>query len=186
MTLAPVLKRLDAYERLIRLDKPIGWLLLLWPALWALWIAAGGRPPYVVLIVFVMGTILMRSAGCAMNDWADRDFDGKVARTRDRPLAAGDIAPAEALAVGAVLAACAFVFVLFLNLYALLLSFVGLAIACLYPFSKRVFPLPQLFLGIAFAFGVPMAFATLRNALPWESWVLYATPNTPWSTATTT
>ena len=174
MTLAPVLKRLDAYERLIRLDKPIGWLLLLWPALWALWIAAGGRPPYVVLIVFVMGTILMRSAGCAMNDWADRDFDGKVARTRDRPLAAGDIAPAEALAVGAVLAACAFVFVLFLNLYALLLSFVGLAIACLYPFSKRVFPLPQLFLGIAFAFGVPMAFATLRNALPWESWVLFA------------
>jgi 4-hydroxybenzoate polyprenyltransferase len=174
MTLAPVLKRLDAYERLIRLDKPIGWLLLLWPALWALWIAAGGRPPYVVLIVFVMGTILMRSAGCAMNDWADRDFDGKVARTRDRPLAAGDIRPAEALAVGAVLAACAFVFVLFLNRYAILLSIVGLAIACLYPFTKRVFPLPQLFLGIAFAFGVPMAFATLRNALPWESWVLFA------------
>jgi 4-hydroxybenzoate polyprenyltransferase len=174
MTLAPVLKRIDAYERLIRLDKPIGWLLLLWPALWALWLAAEGRPPYSVLIIFVMGTILMRSAGCAMNDWADRDFDGKVARTRDRPLAAGDITPKEALAVGAVLAACAFGFALFLNRYAILLSFVALAIACLYPFAKRFFPLPQLFLGIAFAFGVPMAYAALRNALPWECWLLFA------------
>src|SRR6185369_9060495 len=104
MTLAQVLKRIDACERLIRLDKPIGWLLLLWPALWALWIAAMGRPPVSVLIIFVMGTILMRSAGCALNDWADRHFDGKVERTRDRPLAAGEITPTEALAVGAVLA----------------------------------------------------------------------------------
>jgi len=174
MTLAPVLKRIDAYERLIRLDKPIGWLLLLWPALWALWIAAEGRPPYSVLIIFVMGTILMRSAGCAMNDWADREFDGKVQRTRDRPLAADEITPNEALAVGAVLAACAFGFALFLSRQAILLSFVALAIACLYPFAKRFFPLPQLFLGVAFAFGVPMAFAALRNELPWQCWALFA------------
>ena len=117
MDLAAALKRIDAYERLIRLDKPIGALLLLWPTLWAVWIAASGRPRPEVVVIFVMGTILMRSAGCAINDWADRDFDGKVARTRDRPLAAGEIAPKEALAVGAALAACAFCFVLFLNRY---------------------------------------------------------------------
>src|SRR5215470_11834809 len=105
MTWAAVVKRLDAYERLIRLDKPVGTLLLLWPTLWALWIAAAGKPQIGVVILFLLGTFLMRSAGCAMNDWADRDFDGHVARTRSRPLAAGEIAPAEALAVGAVLAA---------------------------------------------------------------------------------
>jgi 4-hydroxybenzoate polyprenyltransferase len=174
MTLAPVLKRIDAYERLIRLDKPIGTLLLLWPTLWAVWIAAQGRPLTEELIIFVMGTILMRSAGCALNDWADRDFDGHVARTRDRPLAAGEITPNEALVVGALLAALAFCFALFLNRFAILLSFVALAIACLYPFAKRYFPLPQLCLGIAFAFGVPMAFAAIRNALPWQCWVLFA------------
>ena len=174
MTLAPVLKRLDAYERLIRLDKPIGWLLLLWPTLWALWIAGQGRPSVELLVIFVMGTILMRSAGCAMNDWADRDFDGRVERTRERPLAAGEIAPHEALAVGAVLAVSAFGFALMLNRHAVLLSFVALAIACLYPFAKRVFPLPQLCLGIAFAFGVPMAFAAIRGALPWQCWTLFA------------
>jgi 4-hydroxybenzoate polyprenyltransferase len=174
MTLATVLKRIDAYERLIRLDKPIGTLLLLWPTLWAVWIAAQGRPLVEELIIFVMGTILMRSAGCALNDWADRDFDGHVARTRDRPLAAGEITPNEALAVGALLAALAFCFALFLNRFAILLSFAALAIACLYPFAKRFFPLPQLCLGIAFAFGVPMAFAAIRNALPWQCWVLFA------------
>src|SRR5687767_15469848 len=103
MDLATVARRLDAYERLIRLDKPVGTLLLLWPTLWALWIAAGGPPPYVEAIVFVMGTILMRSAGCAINDWADRNFDGRVARTRERPLATGEIAPGNALAVGLLL-----------------------------------------------------------------------------------
>ena len=174
MTLAPVLKRIDAYERLIRLDKPIGTLLLLWPALWALWIAAQGRPPVEMLVIFAMGTLLMRSAGCAMNDWADRDFDGRVERTRDRPLAAREITPNEALAVAALLAAAAFGFALFLNRMAILLSFVALAIACLYPFAKRFFPLPQLCLGIAFAFGVPMAFAAMRGALPWECWALFA------------
>ena len=115
MNLASVAKRIDAYERLIRLDKPIGFLLLLWPTLWAVWIAAQGRPLTEELIIFVMGTILMRSAGCALNDWADRNFDGHVARTRDRPLAAGEITPKEALAVSAVLALSAFGFALFLN-----------------------------------------------------------------------
>src|SRR5512135_2749815 len=174
MDFASALKRMDAYERLIRLDKPIGTLLLLWPTLWALWLAAQGRPHPEVLASFVMGTILTRSAGCAMNDWADRDFDGQVKRTRDRPLAAGEIRPAEALAVGAVLAALAFAFALFLNRFAIQLSFVALAIACLYPFSKRVFPLPQIFLGVAFAFGVPMAFAAVVGALPWTCWLLFA------------
>jgi 4-hydroxybenzoate polyprenyltransferase len=174
MNLALARKRVDAYERLIRLDKPIGTLLLLWPTLWALWIAAQGRPLAEHLIIFVMGTLLMRSAGCALNDWADRDFDAHVERTRDRPLARGDIKPAEALAVAAVLAACAFGFALFLNRFAIQLSFVALAIACLYPFAKRVFVLPQLCLGIAFAFGVPMAFAAVRDALPWTCWLLFA------------
>ena len=174
MDLAHVARRIDAYERLIRLDKPVGTLLLLWPTLWALWIAAGGPPPYVEAIVFVMGTLLMRSAGCAINDWADRSIDGRVARTRERPLATGEIAPGNALVVGVLLAAIAFGFVLFLNRLAILLSVVALAIACLYPFAKRVFPLPQLCLGVAFGFGVPMAFAAIRNALPWECWLLFA------------
>jgi 4-hydroxybenzoate polyprenyltransferase len=174
MNLATALKRIDAYERLIRLDKPIGILLLLWPTLWAVWIAAQGRPLVEEVIIFVMGTILMRSAGCALNDWADRDFDGRVERTRDRPLAAGEITPAEALAVSAVLAASAFGFALFLNRFAIQLAFVALAIAGLYPFAKRVFPLPQLCLGIAFAFGIPMAYAAIRGALPWSCWVLFA------------
>jgi 4-hydroxybenzoate polyprenyltransferase len=174
MDLAAALKRIDAYERLIRLDKPIGALLLLWPTLWAVWIAASGRPRPEVVMVFVMGTILMRSAGCAFNDWADRDIDGKVARTRDRPLAAGEIAPKEALTVGAVLAACAFCFVLFLNWYAILLSVAALAVAGAYPFSKRILPLPQLGLSVAFSFGIPMAFAAIRGELPWECWVLFA------------
>ena len=174
MNLAAAVERLDAYERLIRLDKPIGVLLLLWPTLWALWIAARGQPAPEVVLIFVMGTILMRSAGCAINDWADRDFDGKVARTRDRPLAAGEIAPKEALAVGALCAACAFGLVLYLNWFAILLSVAALAIACLYPFAKRVFPLPQIVLGIAFSFGVPMAYAATLNSLPWQCWTLFA------------
>ncbi len=174
MDFATAAKRIDAYERLIRLDKPIGALLLLWPTLWAIWIAASGRPALELVIIFLIGTFLMRSAGCALNDWADRNFDGRVARTRDRPLAAGEIAPGEALVVGAALAAAAFGFVLFLNRFAILLSFVALAIACLYPFAKRAFPLPQIFLGIAFGFGIPMAFAAIRNGLPWECWMLFA------------
>ena len=174
MNFAAAVKRIDAYERLIRLDKPVGALLLLWPTLWAVWIASHGHPQVPFVLIFVIGTFLMRSAGCAINDWADRKFDGQVERTRDRPLAAGEIAPGEALVLAAVLAAAAFCFVLFLNRYAILLSVVALAIACSYPFAKRVFPLPQLCLGIAFGFGIPMAFAAIINALPWECWVLFA------------
>ena len=174
MDYASAVKRLNAYERLMRLDKPVGALLLLWPTLWAVWIAGYGRPALDVVVIFVTGTFLMRSAGCAINDWADRDFDGRVARTRDRPLAAREITPDEALLVAAVPAAIAFCLVLFLNPYAILLSVAALAIACAYPFAKRFVPLPQLGLSIAFSFGVPMAFAAIRNGLPWECWALFA------------
>jgi 4-hydroxybenzoate polyprenyltransferase len=174
MDSAAIAKRINAYERLVRLDKPIGTLLLLWPTLWGLWIASRGHPLLSEVLIFFTGTVLMRSAGCAMNDWADRNFDGGVARTRDRPLAAGEIAPREALIVGAVLAALAFCLVLFLNRLAILLSFAGLAIAVGYPFMKRFFLLPQLGLGIAFSFGIPMAFAAVVNALPRECWALFA------------
>lgn len=167
-------KRIDAYERLIRLDKPEGALLLLWPTLWAVWLAGRGRPPAEVVIIFVVGVFLMRSAGCALNDFADRRFDPMVERTRHRPLAAGEIAPTEALAVAAVLAAVAFGFALFLNRFAILLSFVALAVAASYPYTKRWFALPQLHLGVAFGFGIPMAYAALRGGLPWECWALLA------------
>lgn len=174
MNFASAAKRINAYERLLRLDKPIGALLLLWPTLWAVWIASHGRPKVDIVLIFITGTWLMRSAGCAINDWADRDFDGRVARTRNRPLAAGEIAPREALILGAVLAAVAFCLVLLLNRFAILLSVVALAIACAYPFAKRFVPLPQLGLSIAFSCGIPMAFAAIRNELPWECWALFA------------
>src|SRR5690348_13114861 len=171
---AAILRRLDAYERLIRLDKPIGTLLLLWPTLWALWLAAHGRPAPQLVIIFVMGTLLMRSAGCAVNDYADRDFDPHVERTRTRPLAAREIAPWEALAVAAGLAAAAFALVLFLNGLAIALSFVGAAIAASYPYAKRFFPFPQAYLGIAFGFGIPMAYAAAQGTLPAEAALLLA------------
>jgi 4-hydroxybenzoate polyprenyltransferase len=174
MDLALIAKRLDAYERLVRLDKPIGALLLLWPTLWAVWLASGGQPALRVVIVFVLGTFLMRSAGCAVNDYADRDFDPFVKRTRDRPLAAREIAPAEALAVAATLSLAAFGLTLLLNGFAIALSFLGLAIAAAYPFTKRFFVLPQLVLGIAFGFGIPMAYAAIQDALPAECWLLLA------------
>jgi 4-hydroxybenzoate polyprenyltransferase len=168
-----ITRRLDAYERLIRLDKPIGTLLLLWPTLWAVWLAARGRPPFDVVIIFVVGTLLMRSAGCAINDYADRAFDAHVERTRARPLATGEIQPREAIALAAVLSAAAFALVLFLGPLAIALSVAGLAIAAAYPFTKRFFPLPQAFLGIAFGFGIPMAYAAIRERLPLECWVLF-------------
>ena len=174
MDLAFILRRLDAYERLVRLDKPVGWLLLLWPTLWAVWIAARGRPPWGIVLIFIVGTILMRSAGCAINDFADRKIDPHVARTKDRPLAAGEIAPAEALGVALVLAVLAFSLVLFLNWRAIALSFVALAIAWSYPYAKRVFALPQAYLGIAFGFGIPMAYAAIQGRLPWDCWALLA------------
>jgi 4-hydroxybenzoate polyprenyltransferase len=172
--LAFIARRLDAYERLIRLDKPIGTLLLLWPTLWAVWLAADGRPAAGMVLIFVLGTLLMRSAGCALNDYADREFDPHVERTRNRPLAAREIAPWEALAVGAALAAAAFGLVLHLNRFALLLSFLGLGIAASYPFAKRFFALPQAYLGIAFGFGIPMAYAAIQDRLPLECWLLLA------------
>ena len=174
MDLAFIARRLDAYERLIRLDKPIGTLLLLWPTLWALWLASNGAPRLDLLIVFVVGTLLMRSAGCAINDYADRNFDGHVERTRERPLATGEIAPREALVVAAALAAAAFALVLFLNWMAIALSFVALAIAASYPFTKRFFALPQAYLGVAFGFGIPMAYAAVQFRLPAECWMLLA------------
>ncbi|HYG55223.1 MAG TPA: 4-hydroxybenzoate octaprenyltransferase [Burkholderiales bacterium] len=167
-----LVRRLDAYERLIRLDKPIGALLLLWPTLWALWLAAEGRPRLDHVVIFVLGTFLMRSAGCAVNDYADRDFDPHVERTRARPLAAREIEPREALVVASVLALAAFGLVLLLNPLAVALSFVGLAIAVVYPFTKRFFALPQAILGIAFGFGIPMAYAAVQGRLPLECWVL--------------
>jgi 4-hydroxybenzoate polyprenyltransferase len=174
MDLAFIARRLDAYERLVRLDKPIGTLLLLWPTLWAVWLAARGRPPWDIVLIFVLGTVLMRSAGCAINDYADRKFDGHVERTRHRPLAAGEICPAEALGVGVAFGAAAFALVLYLNALAIALSFVALAIAWSYPFTKRFFALPQAVLGVAFGFGIPMAYAAIQGRLPWECWVLLA------------
>ena len=169
-----VAQRIDAYEKLIRLDKPIGILLLLWPTLWALWIAAKGMPNWVMLWIFILGTVLMRSAGCAVNDFADRNFDPHVERTRERPLAAGRIRPWEALAVAAVFAAAAFGLVLQLNPRTIWLSVVALAIAVVYPFTKRFFDLPQAWLGIAFSFGIPMAFAAQLDAVPPLAWALTA------------
>lgn len=164
--------RLTAYEKLMRLDKPIGILLLLWPTLWGLWFAAGGLPPPDVLLIFFTGTVLMRSAGCVINDYADRNFDPHVERTKDRPLAAGVIQPAEALALAAVLMLIAFGLVLMLTPLTIKLAVVAAAIAVIYPYVKRVFPLPQVWLGIAFGFGIPMAYAELWHALPRVAWLL--------------
>jgi 4-hydroxybenzoate polyprenyltransferase len=157
--------RLDAYERLMRLDKPIGILLLLWPALWGIWFSATDMPRPDVLVIFVLGTVLMRSAGCVINDFADRNFDPHVARTRDRPLAAGLVGPREALALAGVLLALAFALVLFLNRLTILMSLVALFLAITYPFTKRFFPLPQAYLGIAFGISIPMAFAAQQGTI---------------------
>jgi 4-hydroxybenzoate polyprenyltransferase len=172
MTLSPIVERLDAYAKLMRLHKPIGTLLLLWPTLWALWLAARGLPDGRVLLIFVVGTFLMRSAGCVINDYADRNLDPHVERTRYRPLASGRVSTREAIALAAVLLLMAFVLVLQLNRLTVLLSFLGLAVAVSYPFTKRFFWLPQAYLGIAFGFGIPMAYTAQVGALPAEAWVL--------------
>lgn len=172
MTLAQITDRLDAYEKLVRLDKPIGTLLLLWPTLWALWLSSTGTPDWKVVWIFVLGTVLMRSSGCAMNDYADRNFDAHVKRTRERPLAAGRISPKEALAVAGVLALAAFLLVLQLNWLVIQLSFVALFVAFSYPFTKRFISLPQAYLGIAFGFGIPMAYAAQQNGVPAVAWWL--------------
>jgi 4-hydroxybenzoate polyprenyltransferase len=164
--------RLNAYERLLRLDKPIGMLLLLWPCLWGLWFAAYGVPDLDILLVFVVGTILMRSAGCAVNDFADRNYDVHVERTRDRPLAARLIKPWEALALAAALVLAAFVLVLQMSILTIQLSVVALVLAVVYPFLKRGFSFPQAWLGIAFGFSIPMAYAAQYGKLVPVAWVL--------------
>ncbi len=156
-------QKLAIYLDLIRFDRPAGWLLLLWPTLTALWVAAGGFPGWHLLAVFTLGTILMRSAGCCINDVADREFDKHVKRTANRPVTSGRIAPREALAVGAGLAVLAFMLVLTTNLITVLLSFAALAITLAYPFAKRYVAMPQAVLGVAFSFGIPMAFAAVRG-----------------------
>jgi 4-hydroxybenzoate polyprenyltransferase len=165
--------RLALYAQLIRLEKPIGFYLLLWPTLWALAIAAEGSPDGWILFVFVCGAFLMRAAGCAINDYADRDIDLHVTRTRQRPLTTGQISPREALAVFALLGCCAFLLVLSLNLFTIQLSVVGILLAVSYPFMKRFHYLPQVHMGAAFGWSVPMAFAAQTAALPKQAWLLY-------------
>jgi 4-hydroxybenzoate polyprenyltransferase len=165
-------RRLALYLDLIRWSRPAGWLLLLWPTLSALWIAAGGWPGWHLLIVFTLGTILMRSAGCCVNDVADAEFDKHVQRTAQRPVTSGKVGKREALAVGAVLALCAFGLVLTTNSTTIALSFAALAIAIAYPFAKRFVAMPQAVLGVAFSFGIPMAFAAVLDSVPSLAWVL--------------
>lgn len=174
--------KLKDYARLMRLHRPIGTLLLGWPTLWALWIAGQGRPDARVFIVFVLGVLLMRSAGCVINDYADRHFDPHVERTRDRPIAAGRVSPREALVLFAVLCLVAFALVLTLNRLTILLSFAGAFLAATYPFLKRYTHLPQFYLGMAFGWGIPMAFAALTNGLPPVAWLLFAA-NIAWAVA---
>jgi len=174
--------KLGLYAQLIRLEKPIGFFLLLWPTLWALAVAGEGSPDGWILFVFVVGSFLMRSAGCAINDYADRDIDQHVARTRERPLTSGKIAPGEALAVFAVLALIAFLLVLSLNRFTIMLSFGGILLAASYPFMKRYHYLPQVHLGAAFGWAVPMAFAALTGEVPKEAWLLYVA-NLVWTVA---
>ncbi|MCB1914929.1 MAG: 4-hydroxybenzoate octaprenyltransferase [Rhodocyclaceae bacterium] len=165
-------ERLSLYERLMRLDKPIGILLLLWPTLWGLWVAGMGRPSAFVVWIFVLGTVLMRSAGCVINDYADREFDGHVERTRNRPLATGEVGTQEALILAAGLALAAFVLILPLDRMVIWLSLPALFLAASYPFTKRFLAIPQAYLGIAFGFGIPMAFAALQQQLPPIAWVM--------------
>ncbi len=166
------MNRLRLYIRLVRLDKPIGILLLLWPTLSALWLASDGRPDWALVLIFSIGTVLMRSAGCAVNDFADRDFDRHVVRTAERPLTSGQLMPWEALAVAALLALIAFALIWPLNALTKQLSVAAVLIAVSYPYFKRFFAIPQAYLGIAFGFGIPMAFAAVQGAVPAAAWLL--------------
>lgn len=172
MNLAAIASRLTLYERLMRLDKPIGTLLLLWPTLWALWLAADGSPDGRIVWIFALGTLLMRSAGCVMNDIADWRFDAEVKRTRERPLATGAVGRREALVLAALLSLAAFALVLALNRVAVMLSFVAIGLAATYPLTKRFFALPQAYLGIAFGFGIPMGYAAVQGDVPAAGWAL--------------
>jgi len=182
MTLDQIKRRLDLYEKLMRLDKPIGIMLLLWPTLWALWISGRGHPDWITVWIFVLGTVLMRSAGCVMNDLADRHFDLHVERTKDRPLATGLVSTKEALLLAAGLSLVAFVLVLQLNRLTVLLSVAALFLAATYPFTKRFFSLPQAYLGVAFGFGIPMAFAAQIGQVSAIAWWMLAA-NVCWALA---
>jgi len=167
-----LVKKLDAYERLMRLDKPIGILLLLWPTLWALLLASRGHPNWAIVLIFVTGAVLMRSAGCVMNDIADRNFDGLIERTKNRPLATKEVTVKEAYFLASGLSILAFGLVCFLNNTTILLSVVALFLAATYPFTKRFLAIPQAYLGIAFGFGIPMAFSAVNDYIPPLAWVL--------------
>lgn len=167
-----VADRIKTYAQLMRLDKPIGILLLLWPMLWGLWFAAQGLPDGRILVIFVLGTVLMRSAGCVINDFADRKIDPHVERTKNRPMAAGRVGSKEALLLAAGLSLIAFLLILPLNQLTILLSVPALFLAASYPFTKRFFAMPQAYLGIAFSFGIPMAFAAQTGSLPPLLWIL--------------
>jgi 4-hydroxybenzoate polyprenyltransferase len=164
--------KLVLYAKLVRLDKPIGSLLLLWPTLSALWLASTGKPSLQLILIFSIGTILMRSAGCAINDYADQEFDKHVKRTADRPLTSGKISDREALLIAALFALISFALILPLNSLTKQLSLVAVLIAASYPYFKRFFALPQAYLGIAFGFGIPMAYAAVQNAIPYQAWLL--------------
>jgi 4-hydroxybenzoate polyprenyltransferase len=176
------IKKLEAYKRLMRMDKPIGTFLLLWPTLWALWLASAGHPDWTVVAIFTLGTFLMRSAGCVINDIADRNFDGHVQRTHLRPLVSGEVSVKEALTLAAGLSLLAFGLVLTLNGLTILLSLPALLLAITYPYTKRFFAFPQAYLGIAFGFGIPMAFAAVQSAVPSEAWLMLLA-NVCWSLA---
>lgn len=174
--------RLREYARLMRLDRPIGIWLLLWPVLWALWISANGRPDEKIFVIFLIGTFVMRSAGCVMNDFADREFDPHVRRTADRPLAKQSVSPAEALALFGVLGIIALGLLIPLNRATQVLALIGGVLAVTYPFLKRFFALPQAYLGLAFSWSVPMAFAAQTGELPLVAWVLFVA-GVMWTTA---
>ena len=167
-------ERLELYIQLTRLNRPIGILLLLWPTLWGIWIASDGRPEWHIVAIFVFGTVLMRSAGCVINDYADRHIDKHVKRTRERPLTCGHIAPRETLYLAAALTLCAFLLILPLNDLTLMLSIPAVFLAASYPFTKRFFAIPQVYLGIAFGFAIPMAFAAVQGSVPQVAWLLLA------------
>jgi len=172
MNLTALGAKLTLYERLMRLDKPIGTLLLLWPTLWALWLAGDGHPDGRIVWIFALGTLLMRSAGCVMNDLVDWRFDAEVKRTRERPLATGAVGRREAMILAAVLVLASFALVLSLNRLTVLLSFAALGLAATYPLTKRFFAIPQAYLGIAFGFGIPMGYAAILGTIPPEGWWL--------------
>lgn len=174
--------KISAYIRLMRADKPIGIYLLLWPTLWALVIVSQGQPPLYILVVFILGVVVMRSAGCVINDYADRHVDGAVERTKGRPIVAGEVSEREALGLFVGLLAIALVLVLTLNVETIILSLGALILATIYPFMKRYTHLPQVVLGAAFSWSIPMAFMAVSQEVPWVAWVLYAS-NLLWTVA---